>query len=361
MAHPVQDADERIGKPHRLSDTAQSILAVTESGPEHLFSDRSRIEERYRALLMQWHPDRNRGNETEAAKVSAHINVLHVAVKKKVAAGTWSRPGYFFFETTKGTKYEFKVARKAAFDLGEVLYNQQNVCFVIAQEFADLVENARKVIKSLTYPDDKMRVEMHPRLPWVKADYETQDGRQIIIMAKRPDEYLLSDVLIAAGGKFETAHVAWLMNAVYDILCYLHWAGVAHNSISPDSIFISPSMHSASLLGGWWYAKPTGARLNAMSRRAFNIAPPGMRADKKASRSLDRLMIRALGREMLGDIAGMAMDPSVHPKMASFLRGVPDRDAFRDYATWQQSVLPACFGVRRFVKWDFNQSAIYGT
>lgn len=341
-----------------MMKSAAAILAIPLDQPERLFTDRSAIKDAARVLLKHWHPDVN--HDPLAAQVMAQINVLRTAAERKHWDNTWDRAGFFEFTSLKGLKYEFVALSRSRFDLGETIYNRANVCFVVEQDWADLAENARRMVSSLKFANDEMREEMKIRLPFVTYDTETDKGRTVIVMKKADHQFSLADVIRQSGGKLDPTHVAWIMNAIYTIACYLECASIAHNSFSSDSIFISPKNHYVTLLGGWWYARQHGARLNAMSQHAHKLAPPSMLKDKISNSILDRLMIKALGREMLGDPSGMRLAAPVSQSMIDFLRDAPASSAVEDYARWQKRVLPASFGVPRFIKWDFDQSAIYG-
>jgi hypothetical protein len=45
--------------------------------------------------------------------------------------------------------------------------------------------------------------------------------------------------------------------------------------------------------------------------------------------------------------------------MITFLRSPASDNAVDDYRIWSKNILPACFGQRRFVKWEVNPNAVY--
>jgi hypothetical protein len=99
---------------------------------------------------------------------------------------------------------------------------------------------------------------MERYMPRKRADFEARDGTMVLVIEKTPDVYRLRDLISALGGSIEPKHVAWMMNTVLNIACYLERAGLTHNAITPDSYFVSPKYHSGLLLGDWWFAAKAG-------------------------------------------------------------------------------------------------------
>ena len=149
-------------------------------------------------------------------------------------------------------------------------------------------------------------------------------------------------------------------HALHNLVCYLEYAGLTHNDISPDTYFISPLRHSGALLGGWWYATETGNRIKKLNARSYRLLPPDIRAAKNADNRLDFELVRATGREMLGDITGVKLESmNVAPKaMVDWLRFVSTGNAIEDYERWGD-VLQASFGPRRFVEMKLTADVLY--
>lgn len=336
--------------------SAEAILSLAE--PECLFSGPGTIKDEHRALAKRWHPDHNA--DRRATEVVAQINRLYDEAQRRVASGTWQTPGLLELEGVDGKVRRIRYRRKHAFELGEFVYGDTALAFVVRGEFADLFENGRKRIAGLKYRDAAMDKEMSRFLPKVQAVFETKDGRSVMVQEKTPDVFLLRDVLAALNGKIDAKHVAWVQSAMHNIACYLEFAGLTHNGIGIDTVFVSPQFHSALLLGGWWYAAPFGSRLNAVPAATHAHAPMDILRDKRAQYRLDLAMLRVTGRQLLGDASGMMLAGSDAPApMRDFLRRPTTGSAREDYALWASTVLPASFGPRRFVKLDLSASDIY--
>lgn len=260
-----------------------------------------------------------------------------------------------------GAPRTIRYRRARPFELGEMYYGCDQICYVVRQEFADLFENARNVIGSFPFANDDMEQEIARYLPSVIDAFTTPDGSCVMIVALQPGQFLLRDVLEFLGGRIDPRHVAWILSSFHHLACYLAFARVTHNGISPDSCFISPGEHSGQLLGGWWYAATRGARLHAMPSRVLTYAPPDVVSSKTADPRLDLMLLRAMGRELLGDISGAALatDKDIPKPLADFLRGQTSGSAVEDYRRWMEEILPASFGPRRFTPMEISDTDIY--
>lgn len=337
--------------------TADAILALNE--PERLFSSPDAVKDEHRDLAKHWHPDRNK--DPKAVSVIAQINRLYDEAQKRIKIGHWHAPGLIELLGADGKKRRIRYRRRHTFELGEFVYGDTAIAFLIRNEFADLFENARKRIAGLTYRDANMDKEMRRFMPRVSAVFETEDNLCVMVLEKTPDVFLLRDVLDALGGKIDPKHAAWMQSAAHNIACYLEYAGLTHNAISPDTYFVSPEFHTGLLLGGWWYAAPFGGRLNALPSHAHAHVAPDMLRDRRAQYRLDLTLLRVMGREILGDATGMTLShtKAAPQPMIDFLRRPTTGSAREDYELWASTVLPASFGKRRFTKLDLSPSDVY--
>ncbi len=197
-------------------------------------------------------------------------------------------------------------------------------------------------------------------LPTLRKIFETEDGCLCMMIDKSRDLLLLRDVLLYYKGHMPERHAAWIMSTLHNLLCYFEHAGLTHNDISPDTYYISPLYHSGALLGGWWYATEAGNRINKLNARSYGLLPPDAKVDRTADPRLDGELVRATGREMLGDITGVNLE-SMHaaPKaMIDWLRFVSTGDAIEDYERWG-NVLQDSFGPRKFVQMKLTADDLY--
>lgn len=337
--------------------TAGQILAVPVTTPAQLFSGADRVEAEYRSLLKKWHPDKC--SDPEASDVISHLTKLRQAAKEHAERGIWVEPNTYVVRAVAGSTHKFHYKRRVQLECGELFYGFTSVLYSIDADFADLVHAGVKNMNAFKFADSRMRKEMERFLPQIERVIETTDRRFNILIPKTRDVFSLSDVLQLYSGKLPAAHVAWMLNGVFNIACYLEYSGLTHNAITLENVFVSPLHHSALLLGGWWYSVRAGDRLSALPRATHSVAPADLLASKRADSKLDLASIRALGRTLLGDPSGMALNSiGVPAPMVTFLRMPPGLSARVDYAAWHSAV-KASFGPRKFIELAVTENQIF--
>lgn len=344
--------------------TATQLLSIAQ--PEFLFSaapDDAKRE--YRQLAMRWHPDH--GSDPH---VFAHIVGLYKSGVRKRRNLTWHEPadkvdqevrGIKRFKLRDGSIQTFGYYTRRKFELGILYVSDHLAAFELDSEFEALARNGRRKIRQLSFSDGSMAGAMSPCLPQIVEAFDTT-GSTVVIVRKTPDQLLLSDVLDSFGGVIEPAeHVGWILNVVLNIACYLQYADLTHNAISPGTVFVSPLRHSGMLLGGWWYAARQGDQMACLPTRTAELAPPDVIRLKTADARVDLDLIRALGRELLGDIncARLALNKSLPQPLVDWLCLPSSGNANEDYAELRNEILPACFGAPRFVPLNLERKDLY--
>lgn len=339
--------------------SAEALLAIPADEPERIFpASEDGIKLCFRQLAMRWHPDRSK--DPRASDVFDHVKSLSEEAKRKLQAGSWSTPNLLTLKSIDNSAYELRYGVKASFELGTMYIGQSHVTYVVDKAYGDLFERAVQTITGFRYANDKMKEEFSHVLPTVKARIETVDSL-VLVIEKNPDLIRLRDVLDNVGGKFKPEHVAWTLSTLYNMACYMSWAGLTHNDLSLDTVFISPQHHGGSVLGGWWYAAAKDSKLAALPTRSAELAPSDVLRSHKADARVDLELIRAIGRELLGDPlgSGLSWNKEVPIQLANWLRSPTSGDALKDYKFYRDHVLPGSFGPRRYVKWDINLNKIY--
>ena len=336
--------------------TAKALLSLKE--PESLFpNDADLAQVKFHDLMKIWHPDTS--HDVDAVAVAGHIGVLYKAVKDKIADGTWTLPNTYSFSCKDGKKRVLRYLRKRSFELGEVAYGRTIICFVIRPENADLADNFLRVVSRLAFLNDSMRDEIAKYLPSVHEQFTAKDGTRVIVLNKTEDVYLMHDVMDHFGGTIGPRHVAWMLSSLYNLMCYLAWSHVTLNALSPDTLFMSPQKHTCLLYGAGWYATEEDCDLIAVPRRTVEVIPSITKSNKRNPKT-ELTLVRVLGRELLGDISGMSLDPKViPPAMLAFLRASASDRAMQDYKFWKEVTLVEAFGPRKFEKMDITSDLIY--
>lgn len=336
--------------PDPLTLSAVALLAIPVAEPERLFrGDPVAARGAYLRLVARWHPDRN--PDPLALPVFQHITQLYRLALDKLPGRLHLRDG--------GAPREMHYRRRHEFELGTLYVAREAAAFVVAPAHDDLLAAATRRCASFRFAGRDMQREASLYLPKLLGVCEAQDGRALVL-EKAPDLVLLRDLLDRMGGRVPPRHVAWVLSSLLNIACYLQYAGLTHNAIGPDTYFVSPEGHGGALLGGWWYATRRGRRLRVLPSRSASLLPPDIAASKRADPRLDLELIRATGRELLGDASGarLAGDADIPRPLVDWLRQPGTGSAVDDYALWHD-VLKASFGARRFVELGITARDIY--
>ncbi len=339
--------------------SAEALLAIRPSEPERLFTgDEDTAKQEFRALASLWHPDRR--PDAGITAVFQHLTRLYDAAVRKLRGGIWQTPGLLVLRATDGATYQIRYRREREFELGRLFVGSEIVAYVVAKEHADLFQNALQTIDRLPCANARMAAEVGRYLPESVRHFETEDGR-VLVLRKTPDLVLLRDLLDHCGGRMDARHVAWIVSSLLNLACYLDYARLAHNAILADTWFVSPPQHTGALLGGWWYAVRQGERMRAAPAATVQHAPFDVMDRRRGDIRTDLELIRALGRELLGDAPGarLAREKAAPQPMLDWLRLPAGGSALRDYQIWMNRVLKDSFGKRRFVKLDVSAEDLY--
>lgn len=337
--------------------TAAQLLAIPLDQPERLFSPNLDSAHReYRKLASMWHP-RVLGDD---GSVSTHVNALYDLAVKRLNDGTWQTPGEVTWTATDGRKWKLRFRKKKVFELGTMYIGDEHVAYELTRDNDDLYDAAKARMRSFKYANDKMRSEVERYLPKIRDEIETADVR-VMVIKKTPDLFTLADVVEQQGGRLDSKHVAWVISSLLNLSCYLKYAGIVHNDISPDTYFVSPEHHSGALLGGWWYSRKDGERLVALPARTMQDIDPDVLRSKTASHAVDSELVKLTGREALGSPLGSVLlkEKAAPPAILSWLNMIGTNNVFDEYKQWYEKVLKSSFGKRKFVELKVSADDIY--
>jgi hypothetical protein len=202
-----------------------------------------------------------------------------------------------------------------------------------------------------------MRTTLEPLLPKLVASPWGATGG-LLVIRHDAGAVRLRDVLTAHAAPLDPRHVAWILSGLFNLACYLEYRKLAHQAITLESVWIQPARHEVALLGGWFHALPFGQTLTSLPAASAELASSRYLSQRRAGPSLDLELIRAVGRELLGDRRGQRLPAGAAPApMRDFLLGMPS-SALNDYRTWKQ-VLVASFGPPTFVPMPVSAKEIY--
>lgn len=336
---------------------ASTILAIPLDEPERLFKVKERLREEYLALVKHWHPDVCR--DSNADHVFAHIQALYSHAQDKCTRNLWHPFGSIEIKSLDGKIFRIAYRAKRIFELGEIYIGDKLITFNIARAHEKLVLNGLKRIGTLRYPTEDFRKNMEAYFPKVEKYIDTNDSI-VICIRKDENEVLLADLIKYVGGQLDPKHAAWVMSRLYNLACFLELNKMTVNGITVHSVFVSPKKHSASILGGFWYAREVDRTISSLPPDVYNLAPRMLLINKKATPFLDLECIKAIGRTCLGDRTGnsLRMRSDIPKAMANFLIAPSDKSALADYETWDK-VLTDSFGPKKFIKLEVGINDIY--
>ena len=333
-----------------MEDSAKKILDAEKFGDLFTKGDSSTLKAEYRTLMKQYHPDVCKIQDAD--KIAAKINYLYVQAQRGLELGYWERSNTLEVHDTKGKKYTAKYLKNVAFELGEMYIADQSLTFIVEGTHKVFFDNAVSMIQSFKYANANMEDEMSRYIPKIRYSFQTRDGKYCLILAKAPDVFLLGDILTHYGGNIPDRHSAWIISRLQNLCCYFDYIGIAHNGLCIENCFIGPVQHSLALLGGWWYARPKGARLIGVPKSVYNIMPVKAKSDKISSVITDLEATKHIGLRIIGK-------GTTPPKaMSDFLNSGSQPNASKEFARWHDT-LDAAYGERKFVTMDVKKTDIY--
>lgn len=341
--------------------SADEILKIRIEKPEVIFMADSEVALKsiYRKMSALWHPDKHISDRQDTSKVFAHIKALYESAVNKLKQGTLGKGLVVKFQTKNGKEFLFKYQKEKDFELGKVYITNEYVAWCFLPEYKTNAQEGLEKIKKLKFADDKMKSEFSKYVPHIAESFETENYF-VVVMKKEKGFLNLKDVFDYYV-KMEPKHMAWVISTMYNLACFFKYNGIMHGGFTLDNYYINPGNHEGYALGGWWYSKNFGEKLEILSEVAVDVAPVSLLNSKKASEGLDLEMIKLAGRIMLGDSTGVYLNknPDLPKRLVSWLRDASMGNSFKDYQIWMNEVLKESFGVRRFIKMDLTANDIY--
>lgn len=343
---------------------ASAILNIPTNKPERLFSgDKAKAEQEFRRLAAQWHPDKN--SDPQAGDVFTHVNVLFDNAMRRLANGTWVGPSRVYFADSTGEHtFSLEYLKSYDYELGQAYISTLAVTYTLRGEHARRGIYAADQLRQLrnASPFAVRWVGDHKDCLPVLTQFLVCNDMTVLRLT-RPNGFVrLRDVWERYHGKLPAEHVAWILSRLYNFACFLYMTDLVHCDLSLDTVYINPIEHSIAVLGGWWWSRRLGSAIRTLPARTVEHGPTDLRTVKLATHAIDSCLIRALGRELLGDISGSALNISkVVPKpFVQWLNGpgLPG-NAVKEYERWYDKVLIDSFGAHRFVPMTLPTTNIY--
>ncbi len=193
---------------------------------------------------------------------------------------------------------------------------KDSIIYVFPKDKVSLHEKSLKNISKITFPQADMK-SLAKCIPQSKGTYRLIDGSLLWAVSK--DEGLYPLPLF---GNLSWEDTAWIVSRLENIACLMEYNDAVHGLIDPETIFINPKTHEASLLGGWW--------------KMGDMSPYNKSSDLKD--------IRKTAKKLLG--SGFEDTPKAFKE---YLNEAPKIDAFKDFEYWD-SIIEKGLGGRHFHK-----------
>ncbi len=240
-------------------------------------------------------------------------------------------------QTPVEVKYMYHYSDKDA----EVYVARRNIIFHFKDRGGEKTELIRRNVSLLDYPSADTR-NLEDFFPKISGGFVLNDGTHICVISKNEDEYPLR-----LFGALHGRHVAWIVSRLENLCCVLQFSSLVHPQISPDTVYINPYTHQASLYGNWWNCgKPQTRSFSDRQLLSLHQNLWGLR-NTAAS---------ALG---FADANHITNSDYIPKAFTDFLRSTPRVTAYDDFAYWDEMMIKA-YGERKFVTMDTNDEDIYG-
>lgn len=329
--------------------TSQQILSAKKCGDIFSSDCKQDVIAEYREIARVYHPDIS--TDPKANEVMAKVNQLYEEALRLIDAGTWEVSNQIILKDKSGKKYVGRYLKQVPFELGEAYIANSSVTYLFAQKNKKFFDNAVEQIKGLRYANRKMEDEISRFMPQILYALSLEDGRYCIVLKKPEDVFLLSDVADFFGGSIPDRHVAWIMSRLSNLCCYFSYAGIAHNGLTIQNCFITPSKHAVLPLGGWWYTQKLGAKMIGVPRVIYDVMPLKAKSEKKSDAMTDLESAKLIGRQ-ISDLS------SLPEAFRQFLNTGSAHDAAEEFSRWNKT-LDKSYGERKFVNMQVTKSDIY--
>jgi len=325
-------------------------------------NSQSQTTQVWRRLSSKWHPDKHASENDKvfATKVFEHIKQLKDLAETHINAGVWGGDNYKSFSTP--TSF-LEVSFLKSDDQGGACIRYMGKYYVwseFTRDNLDLVEQAKKNLKfwSTPLPPEMASDENLYIASRLQTEFRVlENGGVLSILPKDRATLALNHVL--EKRKLDPKHVVWIMSRLHSLACLMQIRKVLNLDISPGTILINPKTHGVILEGGWQYSRGIGEKPLAIPARTAKICP-SLLVEKKASIKHVLEMIKALGRELLGDIHGvkLRLNPDIPDAFITWAISPAQEDAIEAFKEWEK-VKRSSYGTPRWETLTLTETDVY--
>lgn len=337
--------------------TLEHILKAKCAGD--IFSnDLKKIKVEYKELCKQWHPDMN-GDSEDSNRVMAKINELYQKGLSLIEKNDWEKSNCKILTTTDGRTFEIHYRTFYNFELGYFYICDKSIIYLIDKHHTSWYNNYKIKVKNLKYPNAKMQEEFERLIPKIVLEFETPEFH--VMKVEKPDNvFSMIDVQKFYKGVLPDRHVAWMVNRLYNLVCFLEYNNISHNALTIESLFVNPEKHAIYLYGGWWFSCQVNQKIVGLPKKVFGIMPNSSKVDGTATRQLDLETVRLVARQLLGDEFGSKIisNKTIPTEIREWVLDKAGTNALKEYNDWNQ-LLDKAYGERTFIKMEINKNNLY--
>lgn len=317
----------------------KKILNITE--PEKLFT-KDGIANEYKAMAKRFHPD-NYVHGSHAAFIK--INELHTEGLRKIIEGTWDNHELIMV-TPAGRVFKLKYDKKEKTEYGNRFISREHSALSthldnFSKRFRKNVCHAQAYIKT--------NVKLHENFTNLIPVLNTNDfasplyGELLMMNRPLPEFYSIQSVL-NTNEVIPHKQATWIISRLMNLAVLLNKSGMVHNGITTESVFINVHEHTAALLDGWWYSTKKGTKVKSVPTENVNLLSTKERSSKIITSKFDLECIKQIGRKLQSD------DTPIQIKQ--WLKIPATDNVLKELEHWQDSIIIAAYGERKFVKWE---------
>lgn len=297
--------------------------------PLLLFGDCVDPKAKWKRLILEYHPDRNAGRESECQEICTHIGKL------------WDQ-----FQSIASKVETTDLQQVLPFELGALYIYKEKLVYVFESE----KHLAKKCKFEYRYPDNAMKDN------YEHIVYNTQVENDTVTFNRYPNTIPLSSVL-KVYGKLDPRHVAWVISRFTNLVCLFEYNQFSHNALTLNNCFVDLENHSIYPYG-WWFKEDIGSPLSTVSGDIYPFIPESVKLEKKATSAIDMIAVREIGKLLLGNGMMLSRSKEVPKPMLNWLFSPPAETAVKDFLQWR-TAMDKSFGSRRFVKFDPDYKKLY--
>lgn len=324
--------------------TLEAILKATKYS-DLFSSDEHEAKKQFREYCKIYHPDVD--NSVEASKAFAIISELYSGTSKTTTHGAVQET--FIFKDKKSGK-GFEINNPVMFNNGiaMVYHTATKIVMEFDKTYKKFYDNFLRQVKNLKYEDKNMENEFSRYFPKVVNSFESENGNFVILMNKTSEVLNLGLIVKSYEKKgilFPERQAAWIMNRLYNLICYIDFYKKAFNGISLENIWVSPEMHTVLFLDGFEYTTKAGEDMLGCPKDVYKVLPIKVKDTKQSDILTDLESIKQIGTILF---KGHKDLEHINKFLSSGVKSSNPLDEWRDYG----DAIKKQFGKRTFVVWE---------